>query len=160
MSEPAAEGEPEREEPEDGEPDQRPRAEDARAASPLARLRRFAPFFLVGGLIVAATQVIPHAPRDRSVELRLEDPASIVAVEIAWTAVDAREQSVGEPLAGGVYRFAPGTAPATIKAPTQLSDGRYAIDARLERVGERADRSVLRRVITLDDQAGITIPLR
>jgi hypothetical protein len=162
VSEPAAEGEPAEREPTEGEPaDSEPaaqeRVENARAGSPLARLRRFAPFLLAGGLMVAATQVIPSAPRDRSVELRLDDPASIVAVEIAWTAVDAREQSVGEPLAGGVYRFAPGTAPATIKAPTQLADGRYAIEARLDRVGER---TMVRRVITLGDQAAITIPLR
>lgn len=122
-----------------------------------SRLKRFSPFLLVAGLILAATQLIPHVPRERRVELRLDDPATVLRVEVAWSAIDAQERNVGEPLEGASFRFEPGTAPALLRAPAHLADGRYALDARLERA---ADRSQVRRLITVGDDATITIPLR
>jgi hypothetical protein len=135
---------------------ERPSAPPSPVAAP-SRLKRFSPFFLVAGLIAAAVLFIPHVPRERRVELRLDDPATVLGVELSWSAVDGAERNVGEPLEGATFHFEVGQAPALLKAPAHLADGRYALELRVERVG---DRSQVRRLITVGDQAAITVPLR
>ena len=124
---------------------------------PPSRLKRFSPFLLVAGLIAAAVVFIPHVPRERHVELRLDDPATVVGVELSWSALDATERNEGDPLEGARFHFEAGQAPALVKAPAHLADGRYALDLSLERVGERTH---IRRLITVGEEATITVPVR
>lgn len=126
-------------------------------AAPRSRLKRFSPFFLVVGLIAAAVLLIPHVPRERRVELRLDDPTTVTGVELSWSALDAAERNEGEPLEGVRFRFEVGQAPPLLKTPARLADGRYALELTLERGGERTQ---LRRLITVGDDASITVPLR
>ena len=119
-----------------------------------ARLRRHAWLFLVAGGIGAAALFAPHLPHERQVELRLDDPASVTAVESAWRPLPRAE---GEPLQGGSWRFAAGQAPPTITTRVSLPNGRYELDVMLER-GE--ERTILHRTIALGDADHITVPLR
>jgi hypothetical protein len=137
-------------------PSERP-SEPPPPVAPLSRLKRFSPFLLVAGLIAAAVLLIPHVPRERRIELRIEDPATVIGVELSWSAVDAAQRNEGDALEGARFRFEPGQAPALIKAPAHLADGRYALELSLERVGERVH---VRRLITVGEDAAITIPLR
>jgi hypothetical protein len=138
-------------------PPEKPSNEPPSPPAAPSRLKRFSPFVLVAGLIASAVYFIPHVPRERQVELRLEDPSAVVGVELSWSAIDNAERNEGEPLGGTTWRFKAGAAPALLKAPAHLVDGRYALEITLDRAGDRAH---VRRLITVGDDARITVPLR
>ena len=113
----------------------------------------FARLALLVGALGAATLILPRLPRERQVDFRFEDPASIIGVELAWT----RENGDGEAVQGGSWHFAPGQAPRSLTTTVHLPNGHYAVDVTVERTGGRDD---LRRVIELADTDHVTIPLR
>lgn len=119
---------------------------------PPPRYRRFAPLILIAGAIGAGIALLPHLPRERKVELRLEDTAAIVEVDLSVS-----RSSDGEQVHGGAWHFAPGSAPASIRTSMSLPSGRYEVDVTVDRP---PDRRTIHRVISLDDGDEITIPVR
>lgn len=107
---------------------------------------------VVGGLGVASL-VLPHVPRDREIELRVVEPSTIVAIDLAWS----RDDAAHEPIQGGSWRFAPGQAPRALTTSVHLPSGRYAVDITVERTEGRDE---LHRVIELADADHVTVQLR
>lgn len=135
-----------------------PPGERATTPAPMSLLndrtrRRLAPLLLVLAVVGAGYVVAPHAPRERSVELRLDEPSTITAVEVAW----ARASAVDEAVHGGSWRFAPGHAPATLGTHVKLPSGRYLLDVTIERGTERA---AVQRAIDLADSDRVSVRLR
>lgn len=123
-------------------------------ASPLrARLRRFAPLVLLAGAALSITSIIPRIPRERHLELRLDEPSSIVGVYLDWAPSD---RAGDEPLQGSTWRFAAGSAPRLLPVVVRLPDGSYALEIRVERVGHT---QTVRRSITLGEAERITVPV-
>lgn len=119
--------------------------------------RRFVSLILLAGAVGGAASVLPHWPKERTVDFRIEEDAgSVVALDVAWSRVDGGGQA-GEPVFGSSFRFAPGEAPKIVHTTVHLPDGSYALDITLE----RADRSAsIQRRLTLEDAEQITVPLR
>src|SRR5690242_16578539 len=118
-----------------------------------ARRSRVLPLVLVAGVVAAASTLVPHVPHERAVALRLDDAASVTAVDVEWTPADGD----GEAAQGGAWHFPPGKAPIEIVAQVRLPDGRYRLDATVER-GDA--RTTVHRAVTLGDADRITVPLR
>jgi hypothetical protein len=126
---------------------------------------RFAPLILVAGVIAAAAIVIPRVPREREVELRFEDAATIVGVHLDWLASTGRAASAAarsappesEALQGTTWRFSAGAAPSFVTTTVRLPDGSYDLEILVERVG-RTD--AVRRSLTLGDADRIAVPVR
>jgi hypothetical protein len=135
--------------PENSEKDERPEPAE-RLLSP--RLRKFAPLLLIAGAVVAGGMLLRHLPKERTVELRLDDAPSVTRVELAWA---AREQA-GEPVQGGTWHFPSGSAPKSLRTLVRLPDGRYDLDVTVER---GPGREAFHRVVTLGDSDRISIPL-
>src|SRR5689334_19757791 len=91
----------------------------AQTTTPRPKRSRFAPLILLAGGIAAAVVFAPHIPRERRVELRLQNPPTVTRVDVAWAAKSQGD----EPVKGGSWRFTPGTAPSTLTAPVSLPDG-------------------------------------
>jgi ferric-dicitrate binding protein FerR (iron transport regulator) len=133
---------------------------DAPRPAPPPTRRRLLPLLLVvaGGICVALLS--PHAPRSRSVDFRIEeDHASVVRLDVTWSRVHGDKKGASKPdtVAGGSYRFEPGTAPKIIRTNVRLPNGTYALDITLERADHSAS---IQRTVTLGDSDQITIPLR
>lgn len=114
---------------------------------------RFGRLVLLVGAVGAAVLLLPRLPRERQIDFHLEDTASIVGLELAWS----REDGDGEAVRGGSWHFAPGQAPRSLTTTVNLPNGRYAVDVTVERTGRRDE---LHRVIELAGADQITIPLR
>ena len=119
----------------------------------MTRLRRFAPVVLALGVAAALTQVLPHLPHEREVELRLDDPSSITSVELAWV-------RAGDAVQGASWRFEPGKAPRSLTTTVRLPDGEYDVDIELARALEASEPTRVRRTITLADANRISLVLR
>jgi hypothetical protein len=100
--------------------------------------------------------LFPRIPRERHLELRLDEPSSIVGVHIDWTATSAPVSS-DEPLQGSTWRFNPGSAPRLLPATVHLPDGSYAVEIRVDRVDQT---ETVRRSVTLGDADRIIVPVR
>jgi hypothetical protein len=105
------------------------------------------------GALGAAAVILPRIPRERQIEFQVEDPATIVAVDLSWS----RDDGDGEPVQGGSWRFEPGQAPRKLLTSVHLPSGRYAVDVAVERTDGHND---LHRVIELGDADRVTVPLR
>jgi len=125
-------------------------------ASFRARLRRLAPFVLLAGAAVSVMSIFPRVPRERHLELRLDEPSSIVGVHLDWSATSAPVPT-DEPLQGSTWRFAPGSAPRLLPATVRLPNGSYAVEIRIDRVDHT---ETVRRSITLGEADRITVPVR
>jgi hypothetical protein len=137
--------------PPDGAPsDLEPKPEPTSGPPKRSRFTRM--LFLVGALAAAAV-ILPRIPRERQIEFRVEDAASVVGIELAWS----REEGDGEAVQGGSWRFSPGQAPRSLTTSIHLPNGRYAIDVIIERTGGRDE---LHRVVELADADHVTVPLR
>lgn len=106
---------------------------------------------VVVGALGAAALILPRIPRDRQIEFQIDDPANIVAIDLAWSRDD------GEPVQGGSWRFTAGQAPRKLRTSVHLPSGRYAVDVTIQRTEGRDE---LRRTIDLSDADSVTIPLR
>lgn len=50
----------------------------------LSKLRgRYAPLVLLAGGAAAASLLVPHVPRERTVELRIEDAPTVTGIDVA-----------------------------------------------------------------------------
>ena len=134
-----------------------PPTEPNSPASPFrARLRRLAPFVLLAGAAVSVMSIFPRVPRERHLELRLDEPSSIVSVHLDWSATSAPVPT-DEPLQGSTWRFAPGSAPRLLPATVRLPNGSYAVEIRIDRVDHT---ETVRRSITLGEADRLTVPVR
>ncbi|MEP7123838.1 MAG: hypothetical protein ABJE95_23115 [Byssovorax sp.] len=136
----------------DPPPADEPPVEPPRSAPPPKRSRFVRIAVLLAGLGLAAL-ILPRVPRDREIEFRVEDPATIVAIDLAWS----RDDAAREAIQGGSWRFAPGQAPRSLTTSVHLPNGRYAVDVTVERTEGRDE---LHRVIELADADHVTVPLR
>ena len=121
--------------------------------TPPPKRSRFTRIVVLLGALGAAAVILPRIPRDRQIELRIEDPTTVVAIDLAWS----RDDSVGEPIRGGSWRFAAGQAPRALTTSVHLPSGRYTVDVTIERTEGRDE---LHRVIELADADHVTVPLR
>ena len=99
----------------------------------------------------AGALLLPAVPRERAITLNLEEPSSVVGVDVAWSRDGA------EPIRGGSWRFDPGAAPKAIETAVSLPDGTYDLDVTLRRTG--GDDAV-HRSIELADADRITVSVR
>ncbi|HVY49559.1 MAG TPA: hypothetical protein VHB21_26885, partial [Minicystis sp.] len=113
----------------------------------LARLRRFAPVVLVAGVVASGALVLPKLPKSRDVELRVADPETVTAVEVAWA-------EDGSPIQGASWRFEPGHAPRTLSSTLKVPDGRYDVDISVRRSTEE---QTSRRSVELRDTDHVTL---
>lgn len=120
--------------------------------APRPAARRFAPLILLAGAVAAAVTLVPHLPRERRLELRLDEVSSIVGVELSVT-----DESDGAPLQGNAWHFAAGSAPASLHTAVNLPDGRYLVDITVQRT---EGRQSIHRVLAVGDSDQITIPVR
>jgi hypothetical protein len=118
--------------------------------------RRFAPLLLIAGAAVAAFMLVPSVPHEHHVTLRLQAPETVTGIDLAW-APEGEALAPHDATQGGAWRFAPGTAPATVDTRVTLPDGRYELDVDVER---GVAHEALRRVIRFGDGDNITVPLR
>ncbi|UQA56529.1 hypothetical protein [Polyangium aurulentum] len=143
--------------------DEAPRAQEAAADEPpggapapvaSSSRRRFLTLILLAGGVGAAVSILPHWPKERAIDFRIEEDAgSVVGLDVTWS----RAGSTDEPVLGSSFRFAPGEAPKIIHTTVHLPDGSYELDITLE----RSDRSAsIQRRLTLEDAEQITVPLR
>lgn len=116
--------------------------------------RRLAPLILIGGLLAAGSIVLPRLPKEREVEVHFEEAATIIGLDLAWT--DATPGD-GVSLQGGSWRFAPGTAPRSLRTTVLLPDGAYALEITVDRT---LGRDSTRRAIDLGAAERITLPVR
>jgi hypothetical protein len=114
--------------------------------------RRVAPLLLVGGILVAGAVAFRGLPKERQVELRLEDPTSIVAIDVAW--IEPGDETT---LGGSSFRFAPGAAPRSVPMTARLPDGTYTLEITVD---SAAGHQTTRRSIKFDDAGRITVPVR
>lgn len=114
--------------------------------------RRFAPLLLVAGGIAAIVTLFPHMPKERRLELRLDDASSIVAVDLSVV-----RESDGEAVQGNAWHFAAGSAPTSLTTSVSMIDTRYAIDVTVERTQGRV---IVHRVLSPGDSDQIAIPVR
>src|SRR5262249_46151114 len=100
--------------------------------------------------LLSGTILVPKLPREREVELRLADPASVTSVDVSWA-------DQGEPVHGGSWRFDPGRAPLAVVSKISLPNGRYDLDVT---VGRRdAPSATAHRLIDLDSTDHVTVRL-
>jgi hypothetical protein len=123
------------------------------ASGSLAKLKQRWPILLLlAGGLGAAHFISPHLPKERNVDLALDDAASVTAVDVAWAAPDGEDA-----LQGATYRFDLGKAPRKLRIPARLPDGRYTLDVTVQR---GAQRETVHRVVRLDESGTITVRLR
>jgi hypothetical protein len=145
--------------------DEAPREGDPAAHEPPDRApapvmpsrRRFLSLILLAGGVGAAVSILPHWPKERAIDFRIEeDTGSVVGLDVTWSRADGAHPG-SEPVLGSSFRFTPGEAPKIIHTIVHLPDGSYELDITLE----RADRSAsTQRKLTLEDAEQITVPLR
>lgn len=120
---------------------------------PPPKRSRLARIVVLLGALGAAALILPHVPRDRQIEFRIDDPTTVVAIDLAWS----RDDGDGEPIRGGSWRFAAGQAPRSLTTSVHLPSGRYAVEVTIERTEGRDE---LHRVIELADADHVSVPLR
>jgi hypothetical protein len=140
--------------PEPPEPQPEPQPEFSPPPTRPAWTRRLAPLILVGGLLAVGSILLPRLPKEREVEVRLEDAATVVGLDLAWTDATAGD---GISLQGSSWRFAPGTAPRSLHTTVRLPDGAYALEITVDRT---LGRDSTRRTIDLGASERITLPVR
>ena len=134
-------------------PDGPPSEPERKPTAPLPQRSRLTRILVLLGALGAAAVSLPRIPRERQIEFRIEDPATIVAIDLAWS----RDDGDGEPVQGGSWRFAAGQAPHALQTSVHLASGRYAVDVTVERTEGRDE---LHRVIELGEADHVTVPLR
>lgn len=107
---------------------------------------------LVGVVIATKTLVMPNVPEDHDVELTLSSPATIVAVDLTWSA-----PADGEDILTTSLHFQAGAAPSSLRTNVHLPNGPYEVAIAVTRV---SGVDSTRRRITLDSSGRIIIPLR
>jgi hypothetical protein len=122
-----------------------------------SRKRKYATLLLLAGGVAAAMMVVPQLPREREIELRLEDAASVTGVDVAWSPATGSSPSKADAVRGASWHFALGKAPTSLTTRVSLPDGRYDLDVLVER---GAERETLHRVLSIGESDHITVRLR
>ncbi|WP_437987151.1 hypothetical protein [Sorangium sp. So ce117] len=131
---------------------------EERPAEPEARppwLRRLAPAILLLGALVAGSILVKRLPEEREIELRLDDAATVVQLDVTWT--DSSSSDRADDTATVIdssWRFAEGTAPRAVLTKVSLPDGLYQVEIK---VGRKGGHDVTSRAITLADESRITL---
>lgn len=121
-------------------------------------MRRIAPLLLAVGLVVGVGPLLQRLPQEREIELRLEDAPTVVGVDLAWIDEDSSgAQDEGDTLQTSSWRFAPGTAPRSLRTRVRLPSGAYSVEITVSRT---AGSGTTRRSITLDEADRVTLPIR
>ncbi|WP_437994154.1 hypothetical protein [Sorangium sp. So ce145] len=135
-------------------------APEERPAEPKGRppwLRRLAPAILLLGALVAGSILFKRLPEEREVELRLDDAATVVQLDVTWTDSSSGSGDRADDTAAVIdssWRFAEGTAPRAVLTKVSLPDGLYQVEIT---VGRKDGRDVTSRTITLADESRITL---
>lgn len=121
-------------------------------------MRRIAPLLLVVGLVVGVGPLLQRLPQEREIELRLEDAASVVGLDLSWIDADSSgAQGGGDALQASSWRFAPGTAPRSLRTMVRLPSGAYSVEITVSRT---QGSGTTRRSITLGEADRVTLPIR
>lgn len=115
---------------------------------PADRRRRFAPLFLLLGLVVVGKFAYQELPRDQELRYLLPGP-NVESLRVTYTAE-------GE-LVGGLERHFPGEAPEVVGHTPSLAAGRY--DLAIELVREGGGITHLERHIELPSDGPLRIRL-
>lgn len=133
-------------------------APEERPAEPQARppwLRRLAPALLLVGALYAGSTLFKRLPEEREVELRLDDAATVVRLDVTWTDSSSGDRADdAAPVIDSSWRFAEGTAPRAVLTKVSLPDGLYQVEIT---VGRGGGHDVTSRAITLADESRITL---
>lgn len=138
-----------------------PQEHDTRSPAPSERprwSRRVAALVLLAGAMLAASVFFGRVPKEREIELKLDDAAAVRGVAVTWTdARSARGGTEGTPLQGSSWHFAEGTAPRSLRTTVRLPDGAYAVEIAVDRA---VGHETTRRMVTLGDADRIAVPVR
>jgi hypothetical protein len=115
---------------------------------PPERRRRWAPLFLVLGLIIVGKLAHEEMPRDQ--ELTFALPSSVESLRVTYRA--------GQESIGGFERRFPEGAPAFLSHVPSLSPGRYRVAAEL--VNHDGGVSRLERSIDVPSEGSLRVSLR
>ncbi len=81
--------------------------------------------------------------------LRLDDPATVTSIDLAWTRAGR-----DEPVVGSSWRFEAGRAPRRLESTVRLANGSYEVEIVVQRAdGPRASS----RLVALDGSDEVTI---
>ncbi|WP_437820556.1 hypothetical protein [Sorangium sp. So ce1078] len=142
-------------------PEDLDRTPEERPAAPEGRppwVRRLAPAILVLGALFAGSVLFKGMPEEREVELRLDDAATVVRLDVTWTDPSSDERAGdAAPVIDSSWQFAEGTAPRTVLTKVSLPDGRYHVEIA---VGRKRGHDVTSRTVTLGDASRITLFVR
>ncbi len=145
----------------DQAPEERPDAPEERLDAPEGRppwVRRLAPAILVLGALFAGSVLFKNLPEEREVELRLDDAATVVRLEVTWTDPSSAQPATdAAPIIDSSWQFAEGTAPRTVLTKVSLPDGLYHVEIA---VGRKRGHDVVSRTVTLADTSRITLFVR
>lgn len=122
------------------------------------RVRRAAALLLPLGLLLAASVLSPHIPRDHTVRIDLREPQQVVGVHVHWMPVQpgANEDS-GDASQGSRWNFARGAAPRSLTTTVRLPKGAYDVAIQIE----RSDHvETVQRKIILGDGEHISLSTR
>ncbi|MDC0681988.1 hypothetical protein [Sorangium atrum] len=118
-------------------------------------LRRLAPALLLLGALYAGSILFKRLPEEREVELRLDDAATVVRLDVTWTDSSSGDRADdAAPVIDSSWRFAEGTAPRAVFTKVSLPDGLYQVEITVSRKGEH---DVTSRAVTLADESRITL---
>lgn len=121
-------------------------------------MRRIAPLLLAVGLVVGVGPLLQRLPQEREIDLRLEDAATVVGLDLAWINADSSEaQGEGDALQASSWRFTPGTAPRSLRTRVRLPNGAYSVEITVSRT---VGGGTTRRSITLGEADRVTLPIR
>ncbi|WP_437603550.1 hypothetical protein WMF28_18330 [Sorangium sp. So ce590] len=142
----------------DQAPEERPAAPEERPAAPVGRprwVRRLAPAILVLGALFAGSVLFKNLPEEREVELRLDDAATVVRLDVTWTDPSSGQPATdAAPVIDSSWQFTEGTAPRTVLTKVSLPDGLYHVEIA---VGRKRGYDVVSRTVTLADTSRITL---
>ncbi|AUX43096.1 hypothetical protein SOCE26_045370 [Sorangium cellulosum] len=142
-------------------PEEHPQAPDEQRTEPVERppwTRRFAPLLLIAGVLLGGRILFSEVPEEREVELRLDEAATVVQLDVTWTDRSSGDgDAAATPVHGSTWRFAEGTAPRSVVSKVRLPDGRYDLEIAVDRSG---GRDTTHRAVTLGDADKITLPVR
>lgn len=131
-------------------------APDPSAAKRWTDRRRLARWVALAGALVVVlagkSLILPLVPESREIEVRVDSPSDLVALDMRWAPAEG-----GEDIATTSLHFSAGAAPSTVRATVHLPDGTYDVDIVAAR-SSRVDST--RRRIELSGSSHVTIPLR
>jgi hypothetical protein len=135
----------------DEAPEERPTEPEARPPW----LKRLAPAILVLGALLAGSVLFKNLPKEREVELRLDDAATVVRLDVTWTDSSSGDRlDNAEPVIDSSWQFAEGTAPRAVLTKVSLPDGLYQVQIT---VGRKEGHDVTSRAVTLAGASRITL---